>query len=190
MRLVRDTSWKRTRPRAPAPTGLTLVEVLASLSILCLIVITGGALCRSIVTNAAAESARHRWTRAASALLDSIALDVLQGDFDPVGDRARADPRVRVEGQSPDLALSIRTRDSGPVHRRYALDRGRLRTTTGSLASGSPADQAAAWSTALDGVVRFEPALDPSGSRLRVRIHGPAGLIAERSYTLEPGSAP
>ena len=122
--------------RRPRVRGLTLVEVIASLALLGALA-TACAAILPIATRASGQAVHDTaWRRAAESLLDSIAADMACGDFDPIGDRARAEPRITFERSGRDSALDVRTRtpEAGSCRRRYAIAGDRVVVTTRPLA--------------------------------------------------------
>lgn len=176
-----------------ARRGLTLVEVLASLALLSAIAAAALAVVQSSSRTAATTTKHIAWDHAADAVIASIAADLAAGDFDPIGDRARADPRVRIQDDGGRRALSIRTRGpAGDVRVRiYVASDDRLLITTagpeGRSVRDSIGDSPAA---ALADIVSFAPLLDSDGQALYVTIAGPGRARRIAVFVLEAEASP
>jgi prepilin-type N-terminal cleavage/methylation domain-containing protein len=104
--------------------GLTLIEVLISLTLLA-VVISATAAWTSIAGHATSTNLEPgRWRSAANNVVELIHDDLVTGDFEPLSSRtsAKRQPRVTVE----DSKLSIRTRiassDGVSLMRQYRLN--------------------------------------------------------------------
>lgn len=191
----RRAGGRRARDRGllPRPRGLTLIELLASLALLCLITVASAGFVHGVLLASAASTETLQWNQAAGAVLDSIGDDLVAGDFDPVGDRARDDPRVTVTQSLQGSALEIRSRSAslGPCVRRYAVEGGRLVIGT------RPARDQRAQSIrgpvsapALGHVTGFDAGVDPPRRILWVKIIGESSRAAARTFAFPPEESP
>lgn len=184
-----------SNPTARHRRGLTLIELLASLALLTAI----AAACLGVVqtTSRAAAEATHAatWSRAAEAMLDSVAADLASADLDPIGDRARGDPRVRVNTDGRSVSLLVRTRDPvlGPCLRRYATA-GELIQVSSNVLTGArslpqpmvpPSERS---TTAL--AARFDASIDDRRGLLRVTVLGAGTRRVGRVFRLDPEHTP
>lgn len=98
--------------------GLTLVELLATLSVLTVLSIISVSWMTTILRSQSMATSKTNWSRASIALLDLIGQDILVVDRLDTGGRSRS-PRVRIADDN----LEIRTRDDhGIVTQSYGYD--------------------------------------------------------------------
>lgn len=160
--------------------GLTMVEMLVSLSILSALLLVVAAWTR-VATQAGGEAAGSaRWALAAEAVMDLIQVDLASGDVEPAGRRrGRADERVAVE----DGALRIRTRSTvtgdaeGSAVYSYAL-------RSGTLRRARRADGAARERPLIDEVGDWTCEIDVQERLLSVAITAREGAVVRRSFHL------
>jgi len=98
--------------------GMTLIEMLVSLSLLAVLVTVAVSWMTSTLSRQGKDLEQSRWDRAAYMVLDQIGRDLSQVEtIDET--RRRGDPRVWIE----DEMLSIRTTDRGePITQQYGFD--------------------------------------------------------------------
>ena len=98
--------------------GITLVELLATLSLLAILMVVSVSWMTTVLRSQTQSMNQVRWSRASIAVLDLIGQDVLTVDRLDVNAR-RNSPRITVENN----ILRIRTRDGRGVGvQRYAID--------------------------------------------------------------------
>lgn len=173
--------------RLPRVQGLTLVEVIASLTLLGALA-TACATILQIATRASDQAAHAAaWRRAAESLLDSIAADVTSGDLDPIGDRARGEPRITLEPSRRDPALDIRTRtpDAGSCRRRYAIAGDSIVVTTRPLTGPAAPYQSSNGVVALGHVHQFEARWVADPHRLLVSLRGAGSAAVTRVIVVD-----
>jgi prepilin-type N-terminal cleavage/methylation domain-containing protein len=161
--------------------GMTLIEVLVSLTLLTAI-ISAAATWTTIAGNAAGvQSEPSRWHRAAQNVLDLIHDDLVTGDFESDTKQAREQrpPKVSVENDS--LGISTRLLSAGRIalSRHYQLDIDMNVLTTKEQPSDSPRGR-----VLLTDVDEFACAIDETRTRLTVRITSNQHGSLSRSYAL------
>jgi len=98
--------------------GITLVELLATLSLLAILMVVSVSWMTTVLRSQARSTDQADWSRASLAVLDQIGQDVHTVDRLDVNAR-RNSPRITTEGN----ILQIRTRDDRGVGvQRYAFD--------------------------------------------------------------------
>lgn len=98
--------------------GITLVELLATLSLLTIMSVVSVSWMTTVLRAQSRSTSQADWHRASIAVLDLIGQDVLTVDRLDTGNRSRT-PRIVVEDNTP----RIRTRnDNGVGTQRYILD--------------------------------------------------------------------
>ncbi len=162
--------------------GVTLVELLVSLSLLAMLVSVAVSWMTTTVSRQGRDLEQSRWLRSANLVLDQVGRDLSQ--LEMVDDEwRRGDPRVWLEGET----LFIRTTEVGvPSTLRYALDSqgGCLERT--SVDAQIIGDQAApllgeAESLNIEITMPSETQALPS---LRVEIRSVGGQTLSRLYWL------
>lgn len=164
--------------------GMTLIEMLVSLSLLAVLVIVAVSWMTSTLSRQGKDLEQSRWDRAAYMVLDQIGRDLSQVEMIDEA-RRRGIPRVWID----DEVLSIRTTDRGePVTQQYAFDPAEgvvLRSIMGQRVR--PVDQPAMLGQVYG--VQLELVL-PSNERvlpvLRVELRSDGGRILRRAYVLRP----
>ena len=162
--------------------GMTLVELLVSLSLLAVLVSVAVSWMTTIVSRQGRDLEQSRWLRSANLVLDQVGRDLTQLDMID-DDWRRGDPRVWIE----DGALFIRTTEAGvPSTQQYALDThlGCVKRTSVDVRSGG--EQAA---PLLGNTESLKIELEmPSQAQvlpsLWVEIRSLAGETRSRSYRL------
>ncbi|MCB9844658.1 MAG: prepilin-type N-terminal cleavage/methylation domain-containing protein [Phycisphaeraceae bacterium] len=158
-------------------SGLTLIELLLSLALTSLVAWAAF----SVSSHAARVDEESRaaldWEHAAELVLDSIAEDILAGDFDH---RPDAEARLRLTAEG----LSIRTRDGAPLIREYLFDRDAMSLRIVALPIEDPRPGLARGGPALECVSRFAADLDDDASLLRITLESASGGCAERSLRI------
>lgn len=160
--------------------GMTLIELLAALSILTAVSVAASSWTVAAARTSASVSRQLNWERAANAALDAIIGDLIAGDFstDDIG------------VETNDDRLIIRTRDSGPVEHEYLVDDGRLmRLSFKTDGTGERTGSSVHTTRVLvGGVTSWSVAIDEDEENekrtLALTLVGPNGLQLTRSDTL------
>lgn len=162
--------------------GMTIVELLVSLSLLAVLVSVAVSWMTTIVSRHGRDLEQSRWIRSAHLMLDQVGRDLTQLDMMD-NEWRRGDPRVWLE----DGVLFIRTTEAGvPSTQRYALDSqiGCVKRT--SVDARSSGEQAAPLLGDTESL-QIEIAM-PSRAQglpsLRVEIRSVGGQTRTRSYRL------
>ncbi len=158
--------------------GLTLFELVVSLSLLSAVMVV----CLSWVQFAARSSAQVaeplRWRLAAEQLLSRLEEDALTGDFAGAGDTRG---RARVFAKDGSLVIRTRSRREprGPTHHAYRLgDDRRLTLQSAPLDSRTRRPPARAL---LTDVARFTFTIDDTRRRLNIQIVSMTGAQTSRT---------
>lgn len=167
-----------------ARAGMTLVEMLVSLSLMAVLVTVSVSWLTNILARQGHEQERSRWTRAAYAVLDQIGRDLNQIErIDE--DLRRGEPRIWID----EGTLCIRTTSSGePVTQRYEFDPENRAVIRSSLLNREQSDD----QPPLIGEVaelQFDLAM-PTNERavpaLRVELRSVGGRSLTRFYPIRP----
>lgn len=135
--------------------GLTLIELLASITLLTLIAVSGAAWLKTTTERAAVAERELQWQRATSAVLDQIADDLIGRDRLADND----EEPVRVTWQYPRLQIATRTPGTGSITRSY-----RWSMHEKMIVVSASGDEVGA----LRGVETFECTFDDDALTLRV----------------------
>ncbi len=164
--------------------GMTLIEMLVSLSLLAVLVTVAVSWMTSTLSRQGKDLEQSRWDRAAYMVLDQIGRDLSQVEMIDES-RRRGNPRVWID----DEVLSIRTTDRGePVTQQYVFDPAEgvvLRSIMGQRLR--PVDQPAMLGQVSG--LQLELVL-PSNERvlpvLSVELRSDEGQSHRRTYVLRP----
>ena len=164
--------------------GMTLIEMLVSLSLLAVLVTVAVSWMTSTLSRQENDLEQSRWDRAAYMLLDQIGRDLSQVETIDEA-RRRGDPRVWIE----DEVLSIRTTDRGePITQQYAFDPAAGVVLRSILGQRTRPVEYPALLGQVDSL-QLELVL-PSNERvlpvLRVELRSDGGRILRRTYLLKP----
>lgn len=167
-----------------ARRGLTLLEVLVAVSVLAVLTALSLTWMNVAITKQHEALGAARWDRAASAVLDQIARDVLQ--IDVLNDRGTGEPRVWIA----DNSLCIRSSNQEAVKViRYKHEADQHRLVRHSSESHAPPDRDPPM---LGSVSEAQFTLTVLGvhlkiPELRVSLRSAGGRLMERTFLLDPG---
>lgn len=169
-------------PNGYMRAGITLVEMLISLSLLSVLILIAVSWMSMILNRQEHDQRQTRWERSSLMVLDQIARDITQ--FDIIDEtRRHRESRLWIENGS----LNIRTTDQGRLTTlRYAFDPERMYLVRGGTIAQGQLDshfpilgQVSAFVTDLS-----HPNDNQSVPVLKVRIQGLSGQVHSRSYVL------
>lgn len=169
--------------------GLTLLELLLALALLCGLVVTSVAWTKSGLESSRELAERTRWRSAATAALDLIGEDLLTGDISERHlDREGLPVWITIDGHS--LAIDARAAPFTAAERvRYDLDDETRRLSRTLLSQEPPR-------VVLGGVTGFSCSLHTQGLphnspvALTVGLRNHRGWFAARTYVVERGRKP